>query len=62
MICAFVLQSCSYFSSNAFPLKLVFKNIDPKAGAVYTMFKVSSKVFTTNMLQRYYLIQTIRGN
>ncbi|KAL3843199.1 hypothetical protein ACJMK2_021144 [Sinanodonta woodiana] len=34
------LQSCSYFSSNALPLKLVFKNAHSTAGAVYAMFKV----------------------
>ncbi|CAH1786121.1 unnamed protein product [Owenia fusiformis] len=33
-------KSCSYFASNATPLKLVFKNVDPKAVSIYTMFKV----------------------
>nr|KAG5699171.1 hypothetical protein BaRGS_014470 [Batillaria attramentaria] len=33
-------DSCSYFASNAFPLKLVFKNSNPKADPVYVMYKV----------------------
>ncbi|PVD33696.1 hypothetical protein C0Q70_04956 [Pomacea canaliculata] len=33
-------DSCSYFTSNAFPLKLVFLNSNPKADPVYVMFKV----------------------
>ncbi|KAL5007561.1 hypothetical protein ScPMuIL_016367 [Solemya velum] len=34
------LKSCSYFTSNAFPLKLVFKNSNIKADPVYAMIKV----------------------
>ncbi|XP_064599757.1 phosphatidylinositol 4-phosphate 3-kinase C2 domain-containing subunit alpha-like [Liolophura sinensis] len=34
------LKSCSYFTSNAFPLKLVFKNQNFYAEPIYTMFKV----------------------
>ena len=36
----FLFQSCSYFASNAFPLKLVFKNSNPKADPIYVMYKV----------------------
>ncbi|GFS24169.1 phosphatidylinositol 4-phosphate 3-kinase C2 domain-containing subunit alpha-like, partial [Elysia marginata] len=35
-----MIQSCSYFTSNAFPLKLVFKNSNPKADAHYVIYKV----------------------
>ncbi|XP_048779556.2 phosphatidylinositol 4-phosphate 3-kinase C2 domain-containing subunit alpha-like isoform X2 [Ostrea edulis] len=34
------LKSCSYFTSNAVPLKLVFKNPNKRADPVYVMFKV----------------------
>ncbi|XP_070200165.1 phosphatidylinositol 4-phosphate 3-kinase C2 domain-containing subunit alpha-like [Littorina saxatilis] len=34
------MKSCSYFASNAFPLKLVFKNSNPKADPLYVMYKV----------------------
>ncbi|GFN93851.1 phosphatidylinositol 4-phosphate 3-kinase c2 domain-containing subunit alpha-like [Plakobranchus ocellatus] len=34
------MKSCSYFTSNAFPLKLVFKNSNPKADAHYVIYKV----------------------
>ncbi|XP_033752921.1 phosphatidylinositol 4-phosphate 3-kinase C2 domain-containing subunit beta-like, partial [Pecten maximus] len=34
------LKSCSYFTSNAFPLKLVFKSTNIKAEPIYAMFKV----------------------
>ena len=37
--CLFLFQSCSYYLSNAVPLKLVFKNVNEKAGPVYAMFK-----------------------
>ncbi|XP_074660080.1 phosphatidylinositol 4-phosphate 3-kinase C2 domain-containing subunit alpha-like [Tubulanus polymorphus] len=33
------VKSCSYFASNAFPLKLVFKNEEKRADSIYTMFK-----------------------
>ena len=33
-------QSCSFFTSNAVPLKLVFKNATERVGPVYAMFKV----------------------
>lgn len=33
-------QSCSFFTSNAVPLKLVFKNATEHVGPVYAMFKV----------------------
>jgi phosphatidylinositol-4-phosphate 3-kinase len=33
-------KSCSYFTSNAVPLKLVFKNPNIRADPVYVMFKV----------------------
>ncbi|RUS76688.1 hypothetical protein EGW08_015543 [Elysia chlorotica] len=36
------VKSCSYFTSNAFPLKLVFKNSNPKADAHYVIYKVTS--------------------
>ncbi|XP_021344128.1 phosphatidylinositol 4-phosphate 3-kinase C2 domain-containing subunit alpha-like, partial [Mizuhopecten yessoensis] len=32
--------SCSYFTSNALPLKLVFKSTNIKAEPIYVMFKV----------------------
>ena len=35
-----VVQSCSYFTSFTFPLKLALKNSDTAAGNIYTMFKV----------------------
>ncbi|XP_064634199.1 phosphatidylinositol 4-phosphate 3-kinase C2 domain-containing subunit alpha-like isoform X2 [Lineus longissimus] len=34
------LKSCSYFTSNAFPLKLVFKHDEPRADPHCVMFKV----------------------
>ncbi|OWF36539.1 Phosphatidylinositol 4-phosphate 3-kinase C2 domain-containing subunit alpha [Mizuhopecten yessoensis] len=34
------LKSCSYFTSNALPLKLVFKSTNIKAEPIYVMFKV----------------------
>ncbi|XP_059175540.1 phosphatidylinositol 4-phosphate 3-kinase C2 domain-containing subunit beta-like [Physella acuta] len=34
------MKSCSYFTSNAFPLKLVFKNLNPKADSHYAIYKV----------------------
>ncbi|XP_062616262.1 phosphatidylinositol 4-phosphate 3-kinase C2 domain-containing subunit alpha-like isoform X2 [Saccostrea cucullata] len=34
------LKSCSYFTSNAVPLKLVFRNPNIRADPVYVMFKV----------------------
>ncbi|CAL1535121.1 unnamed protein product [Lymnaea stagnalis] len=34
------MKSCSYFTSNAFPLKLVFKNSNPKADSHYVIYKV----------------------
>ncbi|KAL8561409.1 hypothetical protein ACOMHN_037306 [Nucella lapillus] len=34
------MKSCSYFTSNAFPLKLVFKNSNPRADPIYVMYKV----------------------
>lgn len=34
------LKSCSYFTSNAVPLKLVFKNPNIRADPIYVMFKV----------------------
>jgi phosphatidylinositol-4-phosphate 3-kinase len=34
------LKSCSYFTSNAFPLKLVFKHDEPRADPHCIMFKV----------------------
>lgn len=39
-VCGIDLKSCSYYTSHAFPLKLVFKNCYPEAEPVYTMFKV----------------------
>lgn len=39
-VCGIDLKSCSYYTSNAFPLKLVFKNCNQEAEPVYTMFKV----------------------
>ena len=36
---SFCFQSCSYYMSNAVPLKLVFRNVNEKAGPVYAMFK-----------------------
>lgn len=36
-----LFQSCSYFTSNAVPLKLVFKNSKIQADPVYSMFKVN---------------------
>ncbi|XP_055899738.1 phosphatidylinositol 4-phosphate 3-kinase C2 domain-containing subunit beta-like isoform X1 [Biomphalaria glabrata] len=34
------MKSCSYFTSNAFPLRLVFKNANPKADSHYIIYKV----------------------
>ncbi|XP_053384190.1 phosphatidylinositol 4-phosphate 3-kinase C2 domain-containing subunit alpha-like isoform X3 [Mercenaria mercenaria] len=34
------MNSCSFFTSNAVPLKLVFKNATENVGPVYAMFKV----------------------
>ena len=34
------VQSCSYFTSFTFPLKLALKNRDVAAGNMYAMFKV----------------------
>ncbi|KAL4225582.1 Phosphatidylinositol 4-phosphate 3-kinase C2 domain-containing subunit alpha [Mactra antiquata] len=34
------MNSCSFYTSNAFPLRLVFKNATEKVGHVYAMFKV----------------------
>ncbi|KAH9500501.1 Phosphatidylinositol 4-phosphate 3-kinase C2 domain-containing subunit beta [Bulinus truncatus] len=34
------MKSCSYFTSNAFPLRLVFKNLNPKADSHYVIYKV----------------------
>lgn len=39
-VCGIDLKSSSYYTSNAFPLKLVFKNCNPEAEPVYIMFKV----------------------
>ncbi|XP_041367790.1 phosphatidylinositol 4-phosphate 3-kinase C2 domain-containing subunit alpha-like [Gigantopelta aegis] len=39
-VCGIDGKSCSYFTSNAFPLKLVFKNCNHKADPVYVMYKV----------------------
>ncbi|XP_071121891.1 phosphatidylinositol 4-phosphate 3-kinase C2 domain-containing subunit alpha-like isoform X2 [Mytilus edulis] len=39
-VCGLDLKSCSYFNSNAVPLKLVFKNSKEHADPVYSMFKV----------------------
>ncbi|VDH91459.1 phosphatidylinositol-4-phosphate 3-kinase, partial [Mytilus galloprovincialis] len=39
-VCGLDLKSCSYFTSNAVPLKLVFKNSKEHADPVYSMFKV----------------------
>ncbi|ESO86930.1 hypothetical protein LOTGIDRAFT_194469 [Lottia gigantea] len=39
-VCGVDIKSCSYFTSNAFPLKLVFKNSNQKADPVYAMYKV----------------------
>ncbi|CAC5401291.1 PIK3C2 [Mytilus coruscus] len=39
-VCGLDLKSCSYFTSNAVPLKLVFKNSKQHADPVYSMFKV----------------------
>lgn len=33
------VKSCSFFTSFTVPLKLAFKNIDPRAGDIYMMFK-----------------------
>ncbi|XP_013408190.1 phosphatidylinositol 4-phosphate 3-kinase C2 domain-containing subunit alpha-like [Lingula anatina] len=33
------IRTCSYFTSNAFPLKLVFKNVEPTAASIDIMFK-----------------------
>eukprot|EP00106_Octopus_bimaculoides_P003636 XP_014771078.1 PREDICTED: phosphatidylinositol 4-phosphate 3-kinase C2 domain-containing subunit alpha-like [Octopus bimaculoides] len=38
-VCGIDLKSSSYYTSNAFPLKLVFKNCNPEAEPVYIMFK-----------------------
>lgn len=34
------LQSCSYFNSNAVPLKLSFQNLDPLGDNINVIFKV----------------------
>ncbi|KAI0217147.1 hypothetical protein LSAT2_030954 [Lamellibrachia satsuma] len=40
-VISFDVKSCSYFSSNTFPLRLVMRNVDLQAESVYTMFKIS---------------------
>jgi len=42
VVCLF--QSCSYFSSNTFPLRLVMRNVDQQAESVYAMFKVGPRM------------------
>lgn len=40
--CAFLpRQDCSYFNSNAVPLKLSFQNVDPLGENIRVIFKVS---------------------
>lgn len=38
----FPLQSCSYFTSNAFPLKISFVNANAPSGNINVIFKVCS--------------------
>jgi len=50
------LQSCSYFTSFTFPLKLALKNSDTVAGNIYAMFKVvgcDSLLFSVYFLSLY---------
>lgn len=37
----FLLQDCSYFNSNAVPLKLSFQNVDPLGENIRVIFKVN---------------------
>lgn len=39
-------QDCSYFNSNAAPLKLAFQNVDPLGEHVRVIFKVRHPVHT----------------
>lgn len=36
-----VFQSCSFYNSNAVPLKLSFQNLDPQGDNINVIFKVS---------------------